>query len=184
MINRCLLKIFAVVIGVLMTPSLCLADVAAVAMVLPLAGGLMMVYSFIFIVLIEAIIIGKILNKIKGGYSYGSKQILKYSIIANLATTLIGLPVSVVVSNSLYTIVAIYALLDVLSAVIWIPVILFIFEFFISVFIETKIAYRFFKNARKEYLRKAIWIANIVSYLFLILFTIAWDLSIVLPYMQ
>lgn len=179
MINEDLRKLFAVIVGLTMLPMVCVADGAAFAMIFPLIGSMVMAYSFIFIILIEAVIVRKIINKIQSSGSYGLKQVLKYSIVANLATTLIGIPVCYAISISLYlyTIDFIYTPPIFLIVFILIPTISFIFEFFMSAYIETKIAYRFFKNVRKEYLRKAIWIANIVSYLLLIFFTIAWTLS-------
>jgi len=173
----------------LIVPSIASADAGVPMIFLTFPA---MLFALIPIILIEAVIISKFLK-------IGFKKTVVPSGIANIATTILGFPLSwglllclellttgggcgpgfANLGKSVITVIVESAWIcpweDQLFWLIPVAAIIcFIVAFFVSVFFEYLILKRIFKNFDKLLVKKTVWIVNLTSYALLIILSLVY----------
>ncbi|MGB2631906.1 MAG: hypothetical protein WBC48_03235 [Minisyncoccales bacterium] len=162
-------------------PMVCLAN-AGLSFIYIVVGFPTMVLSFLGIVPLEFLVVKNYFDKNPQKVKW--TRIFKYSIDANIITTILGmillfplipliggsimdiLRIDIPNGNSIKTDIFVYATF----------IISILLAFFMSVLIETAVARTYFKEIDKKTLKKLVWRSNILSYAFLSVFLIIYIL--------
>lgn len=171
--------------GILLFPFVCLAN-GGVVMILPFLGWPPMILAFFGIVPIEADSIKKYLDSAEKDKLHDNKKMLRYSFIANLATTLIGFLIAPALTALLVLLGQVPGVISILDRFIktesdiLLPFLIcsLIVAFVISVFVERIIMRNFLKNDNKKNVDRAVLEANYKSYAFLVLISLVICLAI------
>ncbi|MCU0653193.1 MAG: hypothetical protein MUD10_02950 [Candidatus Pacebacteria bacterium] len=161
----------SLITGLLLLPAVCSANVGSPLMII-YGGAWLFGMAQLGIIPIEAVAIKRLLTGKRKGTSLSWARAFWDSTAANLATSAIGLPFLFVFSFLFFIPYLLPFWVSAEAVQAWAVILCVIFlaiSFAVSVWIEAFIACKIFSGYSKEDIKKAVFKANVASYIFLAL---------------